>query len=476
VRKTGERILKYIYHLIITLILIVTTTTSLVANETLANRWQQLSNQLQVSSLQLTKLGKFLSSKRQAKHMLSSRDLVHIRKAADLYMVPAMEIYQLVTNQMIIKSVENRPLIIQAKLELINSLHPIIDLFYDDSTLRRSLRDQSQMITHSPITLYNLLYREKFKADLPIGKIPFKISTFPLKDLLMWPLQKGLIFSAFTLGKISGALNFFDGDLIADHQVRDSIASKLKPLDVLLEKKASSLTDLTIPGYWGHNAIWLGTKEDLVELGIWDAPELDYFRPQIEQGNSIYEVRRWGLQFDNLNHWMDLDSIAAVRVNQLIASENMQIVLDIYSKLAAMSNAEYDYLFDYYLPNKITCGELLFHSYQNIAWPTERKIGLGIITPSLIGELALYQNAPISLVAFASGLGKHTVGKLLTFNDYAEAMDFRYHPDYPEILAKHRRYCYSVDSDHDDTMEQECEDRYQILDYNNLVMSYKNNF
>jgi hypothetical protein len=51
-------------------------------------------------------------------------------------------------------------------------------------------------------------------------------------------------------------------DVIAD------LKATLKPLDVLLEKTPFRLTDHFIPGYYGHNAIWLGTEDELKSLGL----------------------------------------------------------------------------------------------------------------------------------------------------------------------------------------------------------------
>jgi hypothetical protein len=465
--------LHYLIRLLITIVLLSTITSPLIASSEKLQQWKRISIELEVNGERLNQLGRYLNEKRDRKGRISAIDLINIRRLIESYMVPAMKFYQLVTDKEVKSNRDNKDELISAKLCLINSFRRTIEIFTDDSTIRRTLRDQSDLVTHSPITLYNQLYHERFLKDLPEHKVPWRVNTFTIKDLIMWPLQKVMVGSAYALGKLSGSLDIFDGDLIDDQIVKELIKSKLQPLDILLEKKSSSLTDLTIPGYWGHNAVWLGSMEQLINLGIWDAPELDFFRKQIKDGNSIYEVRRWGLQFENLSNWMNLDSIATLRVDSMM-SRRKQEILDIYSRLAAMFNAEYDFLFDYYLPSKLSCGELLFHAYQDIAWPTERKIGLGVITPTLIGELPLYQNSPVSMVAFASDLGDHSGGELLTRDDYAAAMGFRYHPDHPELLARHSIKCRLADSSNTDgAMEQECEDHYEILDYYELEASYR---
>ena len=50
--------------------------------------------------------------------------------------------------------------------------------------------------------------------------------------------------------------------------VRASIAAFLQPGDVIITRHAKALTNLFIPGFWPHSALYIGTREQAMDSEI----------------------------------------------------------------------------------------------------------------------------------------------------------------------------------------------------------------
>ena len=92
-------------------------------------------------------------------------------------------------------------------------------------------------------------------------------------------------------------------------------------------------------------AIWLGTKEELIALGIWDE---EYFQPMrafVEKGMNILEIRKEGLNFQSLSTFINLDEIAVTRV-----SDVHNRAAEVYKELSLQIDKKYGF------HNRILCG------------------------------------------------------------------------------------------------------------------------
>ncbi|MFZ4402764.1 MAG: YiiX/YebB-like N1pC/P60 family cysteine hydrolase [Pseudobdellovibrionaceae bacterium] len=66
-------------------------------------------------------------------------------------------------------------------------------------------------------------------------------------------------------------------------QTMSLVQQDLQFADILLEKDYKANSDLIIPGYWIHAAMYLGTIQDFKRLGLWESPEFAKIRYEIEQ-------------------------------------------------------------------------------------------------------------------------------------------------------------------------------------------------
>lgn len=248
---------------------------------------------------------------------------------------------------------------------------------YDYFTRLSTIEKVRQGLTQSDLGLL-----EMFALKVDQQQSGVKIVT--LRDRLRrswnWVIGKGLIRS---WGVMSDYLRLRHGHLRNSREMRESLLRSLKPLDVILEQNRATLTSKTIPGHWGHVAVWLGTKEELQKMGIWDRPDFAVFRKNIEQGRSIVQMYKQGVVFESLDEFMDSDEIAVMRV----AAVQGQYA-HIYPRLVDQLNKKYDFVFDAKSLGKITCTEFISFSYGDIQWPTRTTMGRIAIAPDDVAKLS----------------------------------------------------------------------------------------
>lgn len=334
-------------------------------------------------------------------------------------------------------------------LQLIERTQSLYDTYMSNTQLRHILLDQSNILNNSIEVLFKEVLTEDVNKSLVtlINRVKRLSNEERQKSIIYTMSVKKEDLSNFAttnnylgdyvsnvvntltsglssgFGAIAGPIEWGDGGQLRDDQeAKDRIMKGLIPLDIIFEKKAYKLTDYTIPGFWGHNAVWLGTKEQLIEKGIWDAKELDPFRDQIENGKSIFEMRKWGTTFAEYDSWMNMDDFAQVRVKDLEKRSRKQI-LKIYKILSEQIGKNYDFSFNADTAFKITCSEIIYLAYGDVKWPLEYILGRNAITPNAMAEAIFYNNSPLEYITFAEG-NRREGAKFYTKEEFGDLMNF----------------------------------------------------
>lgn len=187
------------------------------------------------------------------------------------------------------------------------------------------------------------------------------------------------VSSAF--GNFTGSYEERKGKLYENKVVEKEIASYLQSGDIILEKTPFRLTDKLIPGYWGHAAIWIGTEDELRELGIWNHRLVKQFREQIQSGKLVAESLREGTMLNSLAHFMNVDDLAVLRYAKPLSKEERAHVVLLALRQIGKS---YDFNFNVETTDRIVCSQLVYLVYTDIEWPTESILGRYTISPDNI--------------------------------------------------------------------------------------------
>lgn len=210
-----------------------------------------------------------------------------------------------------------------------------------------------------------------------------KISAKSKIDFLNHVGNSVIYFGSKLFGNIVGGFQKRRGMLYKEAEFLDNVESKWKPMDVLLEKTPFRLTDNFIPGFWGHAAIYIGTREDLEEMGIWDHELVQSYAKEISKGRYIVEALRDKVQMNTLEHFSDIDDFALLRLRAPLTKE--QTAEHILRALSHVGK-KYDFSFDVETGDTIVCSELHYRTYIDVKFNTTPYIGRSTISVDQVAE------------------------------------------------------------------------------------------
>jgi hypothetical protein len=181
---------------------------------------------------------------------------------------------------------------------------------------------------------------------------------------------------------------------------RAELRSRLKPLDVLLEKTPFRLTDKSIPGHYGHVAIWVGTEEELKAIGVWDEPIVRLYHDRIRAGAMIIEALRPGVEINTLEHFLNIDDLLVIRRRAQTVEQLRAGLLRAFAQIGK----GYDFNFDVESDRRIVCSELAFVVFPDVAWPTSAVLGRKSISPDQVAMQARPEGVYAPEVIFHDGV------------------------------------------------------------------------
>ena len=201
-------------------------------------------------------------------------------------------------------------------------------------------------------------------------------------------------------GNAVGLVETRDGYLKSMSRVdRRAIEFTLKPLDVLMEKTPFRLTDKFIPGHYGHVAVWVGTENELREIGVWDHPAVAKYHKEIRLGYAVLEALRPGVQINTLQQFLNIDDLLVVRHTSLTDEQRRRYLIKAFEQVGK----EYDFNFDVETDKRIVCSELAYVVFEDMKWPTEKSLGRYTISPDNVAVKAVDRNPFTPVIMYHEG-------------------------------------------------------------------------
>jgi len=223
-----------------------------------------------------------------------------------------------------------------------------------------------------------------------------------------FPVQKGV-------SELMGDIKVWRPDisLITPVQI-EQLAKKLQPGDILLQRREWYASNVGIPGFWTHAALYIGSPDERTVffrnqgLSKWFAEQgskdgtLDgllrslypnHYRlsmvPQEEKHiPRILEAIGEGVSSTTLEHSASADSIVVLRP-KLTQKAIAQAIL----KAFHYYGRPYDFNFDFRTDSELVCSELIFKAYQKtgnsegLSLPLSEVLGRPLISPNEIAQL-----------------------------------------------------------------------------------------
>ena len=166
--------------------------------------------------------------------------------------------------------------------------------------------------------------------------------------------------------------------LISPEQLA-ALRAELRPGDILIERRNWYISNALLPGFWPHAALYLGSPEELLELGVAmdprAAPHMADFQGQNELGDdfAVLEAIGEGVIFTSLERSVgEADAVAVLRPN--LSDEDLREAL---SRALSHRGKEYDFDFDFETTDRLVCTELIFRAYDGLLRIPEMRLIMG---------------------------------------------------------------------------------------------------
>lgn len=196
--------------------------------------------------------------------------------------------------------------------------------------------------------------------------------------------------------------------LISDAQIA-ALTKKLLPGDVMLQRREWYVSNVGLPGFWSHAALYIGTPQERLafftdaEVAAWVKSQgvadgefetllkMRYAKAYAtsiaaqEHGHvpRVLEAMSEGVSFTTIEHSAAADSLAALRP-RLSKVERANAILRAFN----YAGRPYDFDFDFQTDASLVCTELIYKSYE----PAANIKGIRMQPSPILGRLAIPAN------------------------------------------------------------------------------------
>ena len=232
-------------------------------------------------------------------------------------------------------------------------------------------------------------------------------------------------------------------------------ARRSEPGDILLERRNWYLSNVGLPGFWPHAALYLGSTDELAAYFADPEVEKAFGMPFVqhlekkhgkaftewaaldheEHTNRILEAMSEGVVFTSVEHSIaTADYVAAIRPMRTKVDKAQAI-----DRAFGYAGRPYDFDFDFYTDASLVCSELVYKAYEpraeciGVAFPLEKVVGRMTLGPNtMVRQFDQEYGTDKQQMAFAWFLDGHEKARSASF----ESVDV--------FRASHRRPKWDV--------------------------------
>lgn len=152
------------------------------------------------------------------------------------------------------------------------------------------------------------------------------------------------------------------------------LKTRLEPGDILLERREWYLSNIGLPGFWPHAALYVGDAEERRRYFGGEAPELR----NVPAGARVIEAISEGVSFTTLEYSAAADSLAVLRP-RLSKREKAAAI----ARAAHYVGRPYDFDFNFDTDASLVCSEVIYRAYEDrIRFPVAEVAGRKTMPPN----------------------------------------------------------------------------------------------
>jgi hypothetical protein len=174
---------------------------------------------------------------------------------------------------------------------------------------------------------------------------------------------------------------------------RGELEKLLRPGDVLVTRRDYAFTNLFLPGYWPHAALFVGKAEDRERLGV----TLDEDRRRRWSGDRVVlEALKDGVRFRPLEQTLAVDAVVVLRPR--LAEEEVARAIE---RVVQHEGKGYNYDFDFFRADRLVCTAVVYRAYDGLGelhFELQERAGRPTLAAEDLLRMAL-ENRGFDLVA-----------------------------------------------------------------------------
>ncbi|MGB5334715.1 MAG: YiiX/YebB-like N1pC/P60 family cysteine hydrolase, partial [Woeseiaceae bacterium] len=186
--------------------------------------------------------------------------------------------------------------------------------------------------------------------------------------------------------------------------IRQSISNFLQPGDVIITRHAKALTNLFIPGFWPHAALYIGTEAQRAAANV----AIDAARESLSTEEvSVLEARKDGVRLRSLSETLSVDAFVVLRPQLSSASIRRAI-----ERALLHEGKMYNFDFDFFNSDRVVCTELVYRAYdglEDLQFPLQERAGRKTLSAEDLLDFALDSQAFTAVAIFGVAACKDSV-------------------------------------------------------------------
>lgn len=142
------------------------------------------------------------------------------------------------------------------------------------------------------------------------------------------------------------------------HEVLEQLRKYLKPGDVFVTRHKYALTNIFLPGFWPHSAIYIGSEHERELLGIEVAGAI---QEKWQQDVCTFEALKDGVRLRTLQSTLSVDGFVVLR-----PKVSQKVIKQAIERIIKHEGKKYNFDFDFFRSDRLVCTELAYRAYDEI--------------------------------------------------------------------------------------------------------------
>ena len=143
-------------------------------------------------------------------------------------------------------------------------------------------------------------------------------------------------------------------------KVIEDLKPQLRPGDVFITRHDDAMSNVFLPGFWPHGALYIGSAEERLAMGL-DVVSDGTIKS--DKAINILEAKKDGVLLRNIENTLAVDAFAVLRPRLTEADIKKAL-----NKALSHAGKLYDFVFDFGTSDRLVCTEVIYRAYHGVGF------------------------------------------------------------------------------------------------------------